>query len=79
MIDFICLFKDCPILTSPTNGILSTTEVAEGTIVDITCDSAHTLEGANQISCLPGGSWNDALPECTEGKIILSYYLFLVS
>ena len=64
----VFIFSDCPNLAAPNFGFISTTDLFEGTVVEVTCTTAYTLEGASQISCEPGGVWDPAtMPVCTEG------------
>ena len=62
-------FTDCPALTAPTNGALSTDVVMSGTSVDVTCTGGYTLSGTSPIVCNEG-IWSDSVPTCPQGNIL---------
>ncbi|XP_077996860.1 E-selectin-like [Glandiceps talaboti] len=57
-----CL-ADCPALTAPIDGDLSTTDVTSGITVDITCDTRYSLSGDAQRTCTDG-TWSGTMPTC---------------
>lgn len=69
------LTSDCPELTRPTYGSLSTTEVKEGTTVKVKCNKGYTMFGDSILECLPGATWNTTVPDCVRGSDILMYLM----
>ncbi|XP_066271289.1 sushi, von Willebrand factor type A, EGF and pentraxin domain-containing protein 1-like [Branchiostoma lanceolatum] len=57
--------RDCPVLTAPANGALSTTARTYQTVVTTTCDSGYVQNGAATTTCQAGGAWSNAVPTCT--------------
>ena len=68
---------DCPVLTPPGNGRLSTSDVREGTSVDVICNTDYSLVGITPLNCQTGGTWSDPVGACQKGKLLifLSQYI----
>ena len=62
---------DCPGLTAPTDGSLSSSAVSVGTSVDVLCNSGLSLFGTTPLICETGGTWADAVGICKQGKVSL--------
>lgn len=58
--------QDCPALTPPTYGTISTAAVKEGTSVKVKCNKGYTMFGEAALECLPGGIWNTSVPDCVR-------------
>ena len=61
------LFTDCPTLTAPTDGSLSTIAVTTGTTVTVSCDPSFTLDGATTLQCQTDGTWDNTVGVCRPG------------
>ena len=61
-------FIDCKALAYPPNGAFSPSDVKEGTVLTVVCDTGYTLLGDAVINCLPGGLWDNYPPDCHRGK-----------
>lgn len=55
---------DCPTLTAPPDGSLSTSGVGTGTSVTVLCDPNFTLDGATPIVCQTDGNWDNTVGVC---------------
>ncbi|XP_078692084.1 sushi, von Willebrand factor type A, EGF and pentraxin domain-containing protein 1-like [Branchiostoma floridae x Branchiostoma belcheri] len=55
----------CPTLTPPTNGALSTGATSYQTVVTFTCNSGYVLNGAVATTCQADGTWSNPVPTCT--------------
>ncbi|KAI8510944.1 hypothetical protein Bbelb_118600 [Branchiostoma belcheri] len=62
----------CPTLTAPTNGALSTTATSYQTVVTFTCDPGYVLNGTTNITCTADGTWDNPVPTCTLDRIKVS-------
>ncbi|XP_078687161.1 uncharacterized protein LOC144919463 isoform X16 [Branchiostoma floridae x Branchiostoma belcheri] len=62
--DPTCTLAQCPSLTAPANGALSTTDTSFNTVVTVTCDSGYVLNGVPAVTCQAGGTWSNTLPTC---------------
>ncbi|XP_019626709.1 PREDICTED: sushi, von Willebrand factor type A, EGF and pentraxin domain-containing protein 1-like [Branchiostoma belcheri] len=62
--DPTCTLAQCPSLTAPANGALSTTDTSFNTVVTITCNSGYVLNGVPTVTCQAGGTWSNTLPTC---------------
>ncbi len=57
----------CPVLTSPTNGALSTPNLNYLTIATYNCDTGYVLTGNSGSAvrqCLATGQWSGVAPFC---------------
>ncbi|XP_078659988.1 P-selectin-like [Branchiostoma floridae x Branchiostoma belcheri] len=59
------LAVQCPTLTAPTNGALSTTATSYQTVVTFTCNSGYQLNGATDATCQADRTWSNSVPTCT--------------
>ena len=73
----IVSISDCPSLNIQ-HGSISTTVVIKDTVVNITCDTDYSLEGEAQLTCITGGVWDYAEPECTRGKTSIFWLLHCI-
>ena len=60
--------SDCPVLTPPNDGSISTTAVIPGTLVIVSCDSDFILSGDSVLECQTDGSWNSSVGMCDKGS-----------
>ncbi|XP_077996757.1 P-selectin-like [Glandiceps talaboti] len=58
---------DCPALTAPANGALSSTDMTHDTVVKVTCDTDYTLTGDNELIC-DDGTWSSTVGTCAKGS-----------
>ena len=58
----------CETLSTPNNGEILYRTNGINTIVTIECETGHTLKGADVMTCLSDGGWNDSLPTCGKAK-----------
>ncbi|KAI8480737.1 hypothetical protein Bbelb_415300 [Branchiostoma belcheri] len=57
----------CPILTAPAHGTISSTEAYYyQDVVTFTCDAGYKLNGVFNVSCQVGGMWSHPIPTCTD-------------
>ncbi|XP_078573892.1 E-selectin-like [Branchiostoma floridae x Branchiostoma japonicum] len=62
-----CTPRTCPVLTAPTNGVLSPTgQVSYPNGVTFTCNTGHVLNGAASATCQADGTWSESVPTCTR-------------
>ncbi len=54
----------CPVLTSPTNGALSTPNLNYLTIATYSCDTGYVFTGSTLRQCLATGQWSGVAPTC---------------
>ncbi len=54
----------CPVLTSPTNGALSTPSRDYLTVITYSCDTGYVLTGNAARQCLATGQWSGVAPTC---------------
>ncbi|KAI8500842.1 hypothetical protein Bbelb_216600 [Branchiostoma belcheri] len=62
-----CTQVQCPPLTAPANGALSTTATSYNTVVAFTCNTGYVLNGATSTTCQVG-TWSNPVPTCTVGQ-----------
>ncbi|XP_078666608.1 CUB and sushi domain-containing protein 3-like isoform X2 [Branchiostoma floridae x Branchiostoma belcheri] len=62
-----CTQVQCPPLTAPANGALSTTATSYNTVVTFTCNTGYVLNGATSTTCQVG-TWSNPVPTCTVGQ-----------
>ncbi|KAI8498132.1 hypothetical protein Bbelb_240760 [Branchiostoma belcheri] len=60
-----CTPRQCPALTAPPNGALSTTATSYQTVVTFTCNTGYQLNGAADATCQADGTWSNPVPTCT--------------
>ncbi|XP_019626708.1 PREDICTED: CUB and sushi domain-containing protein 3-like [Branchiostoma belcheri] len=60
----ICNATQCPTLTAPTNGALSTTATSYLTVVTFTCNPGYVLTGAVNATCQADITWSNPVPTC---------------
>ena len=58
----------CEALSNPDNGVILYETNGVNTVAAIACEAGHSLKGADVMTCLSDGHWNDTLPTC--GKIL---------
>ena len=68
---FFFPLSDCPALTEPINGSLSSDLVTVGSSVTVSCISGHTLFGDETLECLTNGSWTAPVGTCRKGILHL--------
>ncbi|XP_078666423.1 uncharacterized protein LOC144908582 isoform X2 [Branchiostoma floridae x Branchiostoma belcheri] len=61
----ICDATQCPALTAPANGVLSTTATSYQTVVNFTCNTGYVLNGAVTATCQADITWSNPVPTCT--------------
>lgn len=54
---------DCPRITAPVHGSLSSDAVSDGTLLTVRCDDTYTLVGDSSIGC-HNGSWSGEVGTC---------------
>ncbi|XP_064386331.1 sushi, von Willebrand factor type A, EGF and pentraxin domain-containing protein 1-like isoform X3 [Halichondria panicea] len=62
-----CTIVTCPVLTSPTNGALSTTSRDYLTVITYSCDTGYVLTGNSDSAvrqCFVTGVWSGVAPTC---------------
>ncbi|XP_019627142.1 PREDICTED: collagen alpha-1(XIV) chain-like [Branchiostoma belcheri] len=60
----ICNAAECPALTAPTNGALSTPATSYLTVVTFTCNPGYVLTGAVNAMCQANMTWSNTVPTC---------------
>ena len=68
---FVFSSVDCPRLSSPAHGSLSTTNTRAGTTVVLNCNSGYVFDpktGNSSVLCRSDGSWNGTLGGCKTGQ-----------
>ncbi|KAI8500841.1 hypothetical protein Bbelb_216590, partial [Branchiostoma belcheri] len=60
-----CRVRQCPTLTAPANGALSTTTTSYRTVVNFTCNPGYVLNGTSNTTCQADGTWSNLVPTCT--------------
>ncbi|KAI8498131.1 hypothetical protein Bbelb_240750 [Branchiostoma belcheri] len=60
-----CTENQCPTLTVPTNGALSTTLTSYQTVVTFICHTGYVLNGDSNTTCQADGTWSNPVPTCT--------------
>ncbi|XP_078621291.1 E-selectin-like [Branchiostoma floridae x Branchiostoma japonicum] len=61
---FTCTVVQCPALTAPTNGALSSNRRQYQDQVTFTCNTGYNLVGPTSVTCLISGSWSASPPTC---------------
>ncbi|XP_019630213.1 PREDICTED: P-selectin-like [Branchiostoma belcheri] len=64
-----CTPIQCPILTAPANGALSTTVTSYQTVVNFTCNTGYVLNGTTNTTCQADGTWDNPVPTCTPANL----------
>ncbi|XP_019617399.1 PREDICTED: E-selectin-like [Branchiostoma belcheri] len=59
-----CRVRQCPTLTAPANGALSTTATSYQTVVNFTCNPGYVLSGTTNTTCQADGTWRNPVPTC---------------
>jgi len=60
---------------TPFRGLRNDTRTTYGTVVEITCENGHDLQGNSTIVCGPDGTWSDN-PVCdSSGRSILIVFI----
>ena len=64
----------CPLLTPPTNGLISGGEGEQpvGSTASYSCDEDYSLEGSRQRTCRSDGLWSGMEPTCERTSSIQS-------
>lgn len=65
--------KDCPILSPPQNGKISTGLLSQGTVVNFSCNAGYNLFGDNQLTCQSNSTWDLPDPVCKQDCPILTH------
>ncbi|XP_035665048.1 sushi, von Willebrand factor type A, EGF and pentraxin domain-containing protein 1-like, partial [Branchiostoma floridae] len=62
-----CTPVQCPVLTSPTNGVRTPATGANSyqNQIIITCNTGYVLTGTGTLTCQADGTWSDTAPTCT--------------
>lgn len=55
---------DCPALSAPVNGYITSNSTSPNTSVAFICDQCYDLIGPEILSCLSNYSWDGSVPEC---------------
>ncbi|KAI8515762.1 hypothetical protein Bbelb_065750 [Branchiostoma belcheri] len=58
-----CTAVQCPLLSPPTNGILTGTN-SYGDVANFTCEPGYKLVGTSSLTCLSDGTWDGTSPTC---------------
>lgn len=68
-----CVRKSCPLLTSPSNGLLLSTSPIHryGEVVHFSCDFGYVMQGSANLLCTSTGTWNSTAPECVRATCTL--------
>ena len=66
---------DCPILSPPQNGKISTGLLSQGTVVNFSCNAGYNLFGDNQLTCQSNSTWDLPDPVCKQGKVYREYHV----
>ena len=69
------LAVQCPALSDPENGAVSTTGTGVGDTATYTCISGYELSGSDTRVCGSDGEWSGSAPTC-EGMILQVYGTF---
>ncbi|RWS13502.1 P-selectin-like protein, partial [Dinothrombium tinctorium] len=66
----VCRAAGCPPLTAPTNGGFSggTCNTNVGTTCEFFCNQGYTLNGNQNVQCLPTNTWSGNVPTCTRNE-----------
>ncbi|XP_078667358.1 uncharacterized protein LOC144909170 [Branchiostoma floridae x Branchiostoma belcheri] len=67
-----CRVRQCPTLTAPANGALSTTATIYQTVVNYTCNPGYVLNGTTNTTCQANGTWGNPVPTCTPNIALSS-------
>ncbi|XP_078581988.1 E-selectin-like [Branchiostoma floridae x Branchiostoma japonicum] len=67
-----CTAVQCPVLTSPSNGDMSGTNVYGGGPITFSCDTGYNLVGASTLTCQADGTWSGSQPTCEVLMRVLS-------
>ena len=77
------LAVQCPALSDPENGAVTTTGTGVGDTATYTCNSGFEISGSDTRTCQSNGEWSGSAPTC-EGNLIttsvrksLIYWLYL--
>ncbi|CAH1255083.1 SELE [Branchiostoma lanceolatum] len=60
-----CTPLQCPELTAPAFGSLSTGDTSYNTVVTFKCDTGYTLNGVDNTRCHAFAGWTNKVPTCT--------------
>ncbi len=63
-----CLLITCPSLDSPQNGNFEDSDIdifSFNLTVKFYCNNGYSLTNKYPLICLPNGTWNSSIPECT--------------
>eukprot|EP00058_Branchiostoma_floridae_P020568 XP_002606058.1 hypothetical protein BRAFLDRAFT_92077 [Branchiostoma floridae] len=63
-----CTRVQCPVLTTPINGIRTPPTGADlyRDMVTFTCNTGYVRNGASSTTCQADGTWSDTVPTCTR-------------
>ena len=61
-----CFSVECPVLSSPSNGTKSGSEVTHLSVVTFSCNTGYTLGGSDSRTCRADGSWSGNTTSCTS-------------
>ena len=68
---FLSYAVQCPPLTAPLNGHLSSDATVSGTVVEVTCNDGYLLDGQRELVCQSSGLWSTSTPACVQGLCCL--------
>ena len=69
-LQLVIFVSDCPTLRAPTHGSFSSSSVAHGTYMNVSCDTNYSLVGKAILLCV-SGSWSETVGTCAEGKKLI--------
>ena len=72
-VHFVVSLVSCPLLTDPSNGVISCSLGDDGVhsyedTCSYTCNTGYELTGSDNRSCESGGSWSGSDGVCRRGE-----------